>query len=260
MDMQRSSKEEIENDELESMNLDYFSIKNEKVEYSLTEIFNMPDLDFPKLQELYSTGILDIYKNVKMTINDAISMEEILGDKINGILLMAPKVCQGDDCRTLRVCPLGKNNKALPIGQLCPYERLLILEWFKSWLDEYSIDKRNPSDLLDIQNIITANLIQFRANAELAVDGSLVKTEIKGLDAQGNPIEQLVVHPSIQIIEKMSNMGQKHLKNLKATRKDRLDDRRIKDTESSLIEALLSIGESKVPKAIELDSGEKKEE
>jgi hypothetical protein len=133
-----------------------------------------------------------------------------------------PMLCSGPKCPN-KLCAFHSEQNWC-IGDQCPLEAGLIIAWTRSWMEDLNVDPENMSEMVLINKLVELDMIDYRANLGLsgAVDEEaimLVKTNITTGASMNS--ETSVVHPLLEIKEKIQRMRGQILECLGATRKEK---------------------------------------
>ena len=142
-----------------------------------------------------------------------------------GYQAAVPLICLDDDCPYKAKCPLHETGIPRPHMKDCPVESHLFEQWRSNKMLELGIEDPNDPmfsvDMSQINEYAELEILQYRANIEMAMDPETVKEKIIGVDDGGNLIKQDIENPRINIIDKLARSKRGLLDDLLATRKAR---------------------------------------
>lgn len=153
----------------------------------------------------------------------------------HGLAMAAPLVCRGPKgCPFFHACPipLETNNPGpdseYPIGISCPLEAEFVAQKIVDYIGSLKVDPSDPVEMALIQEL--ALLDNYRNRAALLLAGGdlkgggrdLLTTEdvVTTWDAEGNPniIQNLRIHPAVEVMDKHEKRRSKILDQFAATR------------------------------------------
>lgn len=144
---------------------------------------------------------------------------------VDGYQAAVPMICLSDKCPYYNLCPLVKAELEPPLLKPCPVETHLFDDWKKQKMKELDVssdDEMMAIDRSQINELAELEILQLRANWEMALDPMTVREKCIGVDEDGNPIMQEVENPRINVISKLGREKSRLLDDLVATRRARI--------------------------------------
>ena len=174
-----------------------------------------------KFFDFLGTDLSD-YSNITMTPAQALKFKNSIVRMTHGVSAAIPMICSGQRCMN-KMCTFH-DEKNWPIGQPCLYETRIVQYSMKSWIEDLGIDPDSPSQMVLINELVEADIIDYRANIGLsgAYDEeapTLLKTSI--VETENSTMEQTNLHPLLEAKEKVHRMRQKVLESLAATPREK---------------------------------------
>ena len=162
------------------------------------------------------------YSNITMTPEQALKFKNSIVRMTHGTSAAIPMLCPGRRCMN-KQC-VFHNGGGYPLGQQCLYEARMTQYLTKSYMEDLNIDPESPTQMVLINELVELDIIGYRANMGLAgaVDEeapTLLKTTI--VEGEQNSMEQVNVHPLLEVKDKVSKMRRKILESLAATPRER---------------------------------------
>lgn len=181
---------------------------NKKMEK--TEFFNFLKMD------------LDDYSDISMTAEEAQSFKNSVIRMSYGTSAAIPLRCYGSTCfnKTCIFHNIGK----YPLGRACAVESIMVNYLTQSYMEDLGVDPENRSEMVLINELVTCDIIDFRANLGLSGGsdqeaGTLLKTSITETDK--STTETVDIHPLLEAKTRMSNIRQKVLDSFVGTRREK---------------------------------------
>lgn len=179
-----------------------------------------------------------------------------------GITGVSPLTCKDAECPYYSKCPLVKANIPRPIGEDCPVEKGLMLQWLEQYIATSGMDLERLSayDMLILQDIAYQQLLEARAAMELA-DNPLIQVKtFVGVDHRdGTPMYTYSLNNLVTFRERSNKIKMKLLREIIATAKSKSEEERgqsDRSTETALrlreIEKKLGKSGIKVPEIIDV--------
>jgi len=170
------------------------------------------------------------------------------------------------NCPYYSKCPLVKAEIPRPIGEDCPVEKGLMLQWLEQYIATSGMDLERLSayDMLILQDIAYQQLLEARAAMELA-DNPLIQVKtFVGVDHRdGSPMYTYSLNNLVTFRERSNKIKMKLLREIIATAKSKSEEERgqsDKSTEIALklreIEKKLGKSGIKMPQVIDIQPKE----
>lgn len=179
-----------------------------------------------------------------------------------GITGVSPLTCKDAECPYYSKCPLVKADIPRPVGEDCPVEKGLMLQWLEQYIATSGMDLERLSayDMLILQDIAYQQLLEARAAMELA-DNPLIQVKtFVGVDHRdGTPMYTYSLNNLVTFRERSNKIKMKLLREIIATAKSKSEEERgqsDRSTETALrlreIEKKLGKSGIKVPEIIDV--------
>lgn len=156
----------------------------------------------------------------------------------HGMFASVPLICKGKRCPYIDVCSLEEDE--LIVGTRCPMEAGAIVERFKSWCEHFAIDTEGEfiksEDLADVSLIkdLVENEIQIiRAENKIALSGDFLALTIVDVDKRCDEHTEFTVSPEVKFKMELQDKRYKIMQLLNATRKDKMKEKNLDNTEGS---------------------------
>jgi len=144
---------------------------------------------------------------------------------VDGYQAAVPMICLGQKCPYYNMCPVVKAELSPPLLKPCPVETHLFDNWKKQKMVELEVDSDDEMMAIDrnqINELAELEILQLRANWEMAMDPQTVREKCVGVDDNGDPIMTEIENPRINVISKLGKEKGRLLDDLVATRKARV--------------------------------------
>jgi len=144
---------------------------------------------------------------------------------IDGYQAAVPMICMGQKCPYYNLCPVVKAELSPPLLKPCPVETHLFDDWKRQKMIELEVDADDDMMAIDrnqINELAELEILQLRANWEMAMDPQTVREKCVGVDDNGEPIMTEIENPRINVISKLGKEKGRLLDDLVATRKARV--------------------------------------
>lgn len=134
-------------------------------------------------------------------------------------LASLPMICKWSACHYKASCPLyAMQIDPSPINKPCPIEQTIIDNLIADYCKELDIQPEDITDLAVLKEMVHWNIMEKRAQEELAEDPKIIREAVVGVDDEGVPIMREIMNPIINMMEKSGRMKQKLRDSLIATR------------------------------------------
>lgn len=180
------------------------------------------------------TDILDFlqtdlsdYSNIAITADEFIKLRNHVHRLKYGVTATMPRYCTGNRCKD-RNCPLHdavKNGKAqYPLGKGCWLEAKFIQAKTVMYMEEFNTDPESATEMSLISELVSLDVQELRVN--IGLSGSLDENAAyllqKNIIDTGQSIqEQTVVHPLVDVKDKIGKRRQSILEALVATPREK---------------------------------------
>lgn len=197
----------------------------------------MVRLDGHKIYEdgkIEKTDILDFlqtdisdYSNFAITAEEFIKLRNHVHKMKYGISATMPRYCTGNKCKD-RTCPLHdavqKGTAQYPLAKQCYLEAKFIQTKMASYMEEFSTDPESATEMTLINELISLDIQELRVNIGLSgsVDEDAAYLLHKNIIDNGQSLqEQTVIHPLVEIKDKISKRKQSLLEAMVATPREK---------------------------------------
>ena len=205
-------------------------------------------------------------KGTELTVQQKGVLNKYMDGMRWGITGVSPLTCKDAECPYYSKCPLVKAEIPRPVGEDCPVEKGLMLQWLEQYIATSGMDLERLSayDMLILQDIAYQQLLEARAAMELA-DNPLIQVKtFVGVDHRdGSPMYTYSLNNLVTFRERSNKIKMKLLREIIATAKSKSEEERgqsDKSTEIALklkeIEKKLGKSGIKMPQVIDVPSKE----
>ena len=189
--------------------LDGIKISEEGI-MTKTRYFNTLDVD----QEQYG--------DITFTEEEALKISRSIRHLSTGVNAAVPLTCAGSQCPFEATCPYIEINKA-PIGRPCLVESQLIVYWTQQFIEEFSVDINNYTEVQLVSELAEFNIYELRVTKYLAEKHqTLMQDVVTSVDVTGEVITNQEVSRAFDLKERIKRNRMKVLEALMATRKERV--------------------------------------
>lgn len=180
------------------------------------------------------TDILDFlqtdlsdYSNVTITPEQFNKLKNHVNRMTYGISSTMPRYCTGAKCKD-KTCPFHeavKNGQALyPLGKKCWLEAKFVQSKMVSYMEEFNTDPESATEMSLINELVSLDVQELRVN--IGLSGSLNEEDAyllhKNIVDNGQVLqEQTVIHPLVEIKDRISKRRQSLLEALVATPREK---------------------------------------
>lgn len=165
---------------------------------------------------------LDQYDMIKMTPEEARSIDTHLRKLSTGSTAMVPMYCAGPSCPFADRCPLQKMDKA-PIAKQCLIENQLLKEFTLRYFNEFDVDPNNFTEVGYITELAEILILEMRLNMALArpENAELVIDQVANVTSDGTPIIQKQLSPFMEQKERLATRRSRIIKLMVGDRQEK---------------------------------------
>jgi hypothetical protein len=146
---------------------------------------------------------------------------EVEGDHSYCVDSVAVHNCKGPDgCPYSQTCPLVEAGMSFDgvIGSGCPLEKYYLTNWSAQLSAELQLDPDRAIDKWAAMDIVKWMVLENRALELLKIRPSVTEMQIISVTQDGDPVEQEIMNPLIEFVDRCERAIQRSLKTLNATR------------------------------------------
>jgi hypothetical protein len=164
------------------------------------------------------------YSDVKLTAEEAMSFRSHVVRMKYGMSAAMPLICSGPKCPN-KICPFHESKK-YPLTKQCILEARLIQVMTQGYMEELNVNVSSLTEMTLINKLVECDILDYRANLGLngGVDEEaklLLKENV--VEGKGGTISiTTVVHPLLDIKEKLQRTRAAVLESFVATRKEKV--------------------------------------
>lgn len=165
---------------------------------------------------------LDDYSDIELTKQEADRLRKHVQAASTGVQSVIPLLCAGEKCKFKERCPLYECHKH-PLGRQCPIESDLLAFFRKRYIQEYSVNPADMTDLTMVNELAEIEIFEMRCNIALSKQEGqdLTQQNIAGVSNQGEPYYQQVIHTAWELKERLKIRKLKIIEALTGSRKEK---------------------------------------
>lgn len=180
--------------------------------------------------ELTKTGFFELlaptedqYPDIQFTPEQAQRISRSINRMTTGINTAVPMICKGTQCPFASSCIYVQENK-IPFGRPCLIEKQLIEYWTRQYIEEFSVDVNNTTEVYMVSELAEFNIYEKRITHYLAEKHQdLLQDVIVSVDpTTGTEIINQEISRAWDLKERIKKSRMKVLEALMATRKERV--------------------------------------
>lgn len=177
----------------------------------------------------------------QLSAEQAMAINNYFDGQKAGPIATMPLICKWQDCHYRHGCVLFQLKiDPPPTGKPCPVEMTELQNWMSQYMKELDITEKDVTDMAILREMLSWQLLEKRAQSELAQDPELLRESVVGVDADHEPIMKEGMNPLVLIFEKAAKTKLKHREALIATREAKAKDKSRKQTNLSDLSALIA--------------------